>query len=315
MKSKLLWISCLFGLCISCSKQQPAVTPVPPVEVDTLNSWVKMSHVTGGVYDIWFSVTGKGIITNDTFLLNSPDGNSWTQIAGTSHLYLFNLQFLDDLNGFAQGDKQLGFTLDGGTTWTFNALPSTSAFNFQFLTTQTGFIYDSPGNIYKTSDAGLHWKNMGNPANYKIHSFYFLDSLNGYLISAGGFNKTINGGVSWAQVSSGTFPATVAGFYKMQFLDTLHGYSCSTTGLYKTVDGGVTWKNILPAAAGFMVPYFFDLNNGYCLVDGEIYKTTDGGQNWIRSCKLANDRFSGMHMFTMNSGWACTFGGYVLRLQ
>ena len=101
----------------------------------------------------------------------------------------------------------------------------------------------------------------------------------------------------------------------MQFLDALHGYSCSTTGLYKTNDGGVTWTNVLPAAASFMVPYFFDINNGYCLVDNEMYKTSDGGQHWTRSCKLANDKFSGLHMFTMNSGWASSFSGYVLRLQ
>ena len=104
-------------------------------------------------------------------------------------------------------------------------------------------------------------------------------------------------------------------YYKMQFLDTLNGYFGSPSGLFKTSDGGKSWSNILPRQTTFMVPHFFDNNNGYCLAANTIYKTTDGGNNWTVSCKLGQDDFSGMHFLDINTGWATTFGGFVLRLK
>jgi photosystem II stability/assembly factor-like uncharacterized protein len=98
----------------------------------------------------------------------------------------------------------------------------------------------------------------------------------------------------------------------------MNGYSSSPNWLAKTTDGGVTWTTSLPLpynAGVYVLPYFFDVNNGYCIMNKTLYKTTDGGQSWTLSCKLANDYFSCLHMLDMNTGWAGTFGGYVLRLQ
>jgi len=101
----------------------------------------------------------------------------------------------------------------------------------------------------------------------------------------------------------------------MQFIDSLIGYCATHKGLLKTTNGGLTWINCLTAITKFMIPYFIDTYNGYCVNENAIYKTNDGGANWKTSCKLNTDRFSGLHLLDMNTGWASTFGGYFLKLK
>jgi photosystem II stability/assembly factor-like uncharacterized protein len=129
------------------------------------------------------------------------------------------------------------------------------------------------------------------------------------------FNKTTDAGNSWQVLSSNITDTSFKSYFRMQFLDTLNGYFGSPNGLFKTSDGGKSWTNCLVRQTTFMVPHFFDKNNGYCLAANTIYKTTDGGNNWAVSCKLGQDDFSGMHFLDINTGWATTFGGFVLRLK
>jgi photosystem II stability/assembly factor-like uncharacterized protein len=316
---KILFTSFIVSLCMACTKTAPPVVTGPQVTPsDSLFSWTKSgSPVTSGIFDIWFTTNKTGFITNDTSLFTSTDnGVTWTPVANTTFPHIFNFQFVDDQNGFVQGDKQMGVTRDGGVTWSFNPLPTTSGWDFQFLTANTGFFYDRSPAIYKTSDAGIHWQNVGNVQFDQINCFYFLDSLTGFYMGSQTFNKTLDGGITWQKISAGVFPGSNESFLKMQFLDSMNGYSASPNGLTKTTDGGVSWTVSLPTTDGdYIIPYFFDVNNGYCIANSTIYKTTDGGQSWTLSCKLGSDKFAGLHMLDMNTGWAGTYGGYVLRLQ
>ena len=316
---KILFVSFFVSLCIACSKTNSPATPAPPVTpADSLGSWIKSdTTVTGSVIDIWFTTNKTGFITNYSSLLTSTDnGVTWTPVANTTSQFIYNLQFVDDQNGFAQGNKQMGVTRDGGATWSFRSLPSTNGWDFQFITANTGFLFDRKTGIYKTSDAGFSWKYLLNIQFDNINCFYFLDSLKGFYMGYQSFNKTTDGGLTWQKVSAGAFPVNNTEFVKMQFLDSMNGYSASPNGLAKTTDGGISWTLSLPTGGkDYIIPHFFDVNNGYCLADSAIYKTTNGGSSWSLSCKLANDHFSGLHMLDMNTGWAGTFNGYVLRLQ
>jgi photosystem II stability/assembly factor-like uncharacterized protein len=327
----------IVSLCLACNKTIPPATPppvtnpvtppttpvtpvTPPPSLDSLFGWTKSKQAASNIDDIWYSTGNVGFIINDTFLLTSTDyGVTWTKVPNTTFPQLLNFQFLDNQHGFVQGLSQLGVTTDGGANWSFSTLPTNSVYNFQFITPYTGFYYDLQHySIYKTSDAGNSWQNVSNN-NGMIDCFYFLDSLNGFYMGINAFNVTSDGAKTWQKISAGVFKLNNSGFYKMQFLDAMNGYCSSLTGLAKTTDGGISWTTILPwppyGASAYIIPYFFDVNNGYCLMNNTIYKTTDGGQTWTLSCKLFNDNFSGLHMLDMNTGWAATFGGYVLRLQ
>ena len=317
---KILFISFFVSLSMACSKTSPSATTVPPpvTPTDSLGSWIKSdTSVSGGVYDIWFTTNKTGFITNNSSLLTSADnGVTWTPVANTTFPFIFNFQFVDDQNGFVQGNRNLGVTHDGGATWSFRSLPSTNGWDFQFITANTGFLFDRKTGIYKTSDAGINWKNLLNIQFDNIDCFYFLDSLKGFYMGYQSFNKTTDGGITWQKISAGVFPVNNTEFVRMQFLDSMNGYSASPNGLTKTTDGGISWTVSLPTGGkDYIIPYFFDVNNGYCLADSAIYKTTNGGSSWSLSCKLANDQFSGLHMLDMNTGWAGTYKGFVLRLQ
>ena len=314
---RILFFSMSVCLYLSCSKSNSSSSSPTTTEIDTLNNWVKVSNAGFELDDVWFTDIKTGFIAGATSIFSTLDsGNTWTVVSNTGSFKTFNIQFLDNLHGFAQGTSQLGITVDGGKTWSLKSIASGYAYTFQFVSPATGFYNDYNKGIFKTTDTGTTWKLIYDGTGKGQNFFFdFLDSSNGFAMANAQISKTIDGGNSWQQVASNVTDTSFKTFYKMQFLDTLHGYFSSPAGLFRTSDGGKSWSNILQRQTTFMVPHFFDSNNGYCLAANTIYKTTDGGNNWTVSCKLGQDDFSGMHFLDINTGWATTFGGFVLRLK
>ncbi|HZZ75110.1 MAG TPA: hypothetical protein VFE04_04250 [Puia sp.] len=321
---RILFLSLSVCLYLSCSKSNSSSSPSPSTTAaDTLNHWVKLSNAGFELDDIWFTdiktgfAVGSTSSSGTTSIYTSTDsGNTWTPINNTSGFQVFNIQFLDNLRGFVQGTKQLGITVDGGQTWVSKTISSGYAYTFQFLTPSTGYYNDYNKGIYKTTDTGTTWNLVYDGTGNKPNFFFdFLDSSNGFAMLNLQVNKTNDAGHSWQVTSSNVADTSFRSFYKMQFLDSLDGFFGSPSGLYKTSDGGKSWTNCLARQTTFMFPHFFDKNNGYCLAANTIYKTTDGGNTWVVSCKLGQDDFSGMHFLDVNTGWATTFGGFVLRLK
>ena len=318
---KILFLSLTVCFYMSCSKSNSNPSgPSSTTEVDTLNNWVKLTNSGFELDDIWFTDIKTGFAvagaSPNSIYTTTDSGNTWAPVPNTGTFQVYNLQFLDNLHGFAQGSNQLCTTTDGGQTWSLKSITSGYAFTFQFLTPSTGYYNDYYTGIYKTTDTGTTWKLVYDGAGKGPNFFFdFLDSSNGFAMINAHINKTADAGNSWQVLSSNITDTSFKSYYRMQFLDTLNGYFGSPSGLYKTSDGGKSWTNSLPRQTTFMTPHFFDKNNGYCLAANTIYKTTDGGNTWVVSCKLGQDDFSGMHFLDINTGWASTFGGFVLRLK
>lgn len=318
---RILFLSLSICLYLSCSKSNSSSSAPPSTTaVDTLNNWVKLANSGFELDDIWFTDIKTGFAVAgasvNSIYSTSDSGNSWAPVANTGTFQVYNLQFLDNLHGFAQGSSQLAITNDGGQTWSLKSITSGYAYTFQFLTPSTGYYNDYNKGIYKTSDTGTTWKLVYDGTGQKPNFFFdFLDSSDGFAMLNVQFNKTIDAGNSWQIVTSNITDTSFRTYYTMQFPDTLNGYYGAPSGLFKTTDGGKSWSNVLPRQTTFMVPRFFDKNNGYCLAANTIYKTTDGGNTWTVSCKLGQDDFSGMYFLDINTGWATTFGGFVLRLK
>jgi photosystem II stability/assembly factor-like uncharacterized protein len=307
-----------FCLYLSCSKSNSTSPSTPtPVELDTLHNWVKSSQISSELDDIWFTDNKNGFSVSATSMFSSTDsGNNWIKIPNTDNFKVFNIQFVDNQYGFVQGTGQLGITRDGGKNWSVKSINSGYAYTFQFLSPSTGYYNDYNKGIYKTVDTGTTWTQILNGTGKGPNFIFdFVDGLNGFSMINANCSKTVDGGTSWNLLASNITSPDFSSFYKMQFLDTLNGYCGTPSGLFKTTDGGKSWNNALAKATTFMIPYFLDKNNGYCLAANVIYKTSDGGTNWTISCKLGTDDFSGMYFLDINTGWATTFGGYVLRLK
>jgi photosystem II stability/assembly factor-like uncharacterized protein len=314
---RILFLSLTICFYLSCNKSNSASSSSSTGALDTLNNWVKLSNAGFELEDIWFTDIKTGFIAGSTSLFTSTDsGNSWAGIPNTGTYQVYNIQFLDNLHGFVQGGAQLGITVDGGQTWSLKPIASGYGYTFQFLTASTGYLNDYNKGIYKTSDTGTSWKLVYDGTGKGPNFFFdFLDSSTGYAMVNGNLNKTTDAGNSWQVLVSNITDTSFKGFYRMQFLDTLNGFFASLNGLFKTSDGGKSWTNCLPRQTTYMIPHFFDKNNGFCLAANTIYKTTDGGTTWTVSCKLGQDDFSGMHFLDIHTGWATTFGGFVLRFR
>jgi photosystem II stability/assembly factor-like uncharacterized protein len=317
MKKHLLFILTI-SFYLSCTKDDSTpTTTLPSPGLDTLNGWIKGNRIASEMEDVWFLDNKNGIAASSTSLMSTSDsGNNWAVIGGTNSFGMINLQFVDGLNGFGQSTTQLGRTNDGGKTWTLKPLATNYGFTFQFITPAIGFYNDFSKGIYKTVDSGNTWKlvydGSGKGPNFL---FNFLDSLTGFTMINANCSKTVDGAVNWQPLATNITSGNFGNYFQMQFIDTLTGYCGTPDGLFKTTDGGKTWNNKLVRATTFMVPKFLDANHGYCIAANTIYRTDNGGNSWTVSCQLGQDDFSGMYFLDINTGWASTFGGYVLRLR
>gem|GEM_PF-6204511 len=109
----------------------------------------------------------------------------------------------------------------------------------------TGFAGSDGGKIYKTTDGGLTWNLTAYPYGGEFKEIFFLDSLNGFVlttvggvfpVSGGGAYRTINGGVSWSVIFSGSASTGI------EFFDSI-GYLSADEKILKSTDRGQTWNN------------------------------------------------------------------------
>jgi photosystem II stability/assembly factor-like uncharacterized protein len=271
---------------------------------------------TNYLEDVWFINRNVGYtLTNYSVFQTTDGGNTWQTSANINGGY--NIQFVDSLHGFVQGSS-FYFSGDGGKSWIMKN--AGIGIYFQFLTPEVGFYFN--GELYNTQDGGSNWASILKSPSTSTgnYPFYFLDSLTGFSMINGNCYKTRDGGLRWDSVSHVTTD-DFNGYYKMQFLDTLNGFSGAPNELLKTIDGGKTWTTSFkviennPDIHTFIIPQFFDVNNGYLMTSSGIYKTTNAGKDWTTSCRIGRKSITGMHFIDMNTGWASTTDGYVLRLN
>ena len=177
-------------------------------------------------------------------------------------------------------------------------------FELIFIFLATTFISDNPPG----------WYQQVLPVNDQINDIFFLDSLTGWIVTAGASSssdtgyiiKTTNGGDNW-QVQYNP----IMNFNALQFLNSNTGYAGGGNGFgrfFKTINGGLNWNNIF--SFGFITVTdlsFVNKDTGWVCsndpIGGGIFKTTNGGFNWQQQLGAS---FSIKKLFFINSdtGWA-----------
>jgi photosystem II stability/assembly factor-like uncharacterized protein len=151
---KILLFSFILLIAFFCKKNNAAPNTAPnQVETaETLNSWIKVPVASSTAEDLWFTNPSNGILTTDNNgLFSSNDGgNTWNPIPNTTRILAFNLQFVDSLHGFVQGDS-LWSTGDDGATWTKRSSTSDAIYS-QFITPTAGFYFSALTGISVTHD-------------------------------------------------------------------------------------------------------------------------------------------------------------------
>ncbi|MGH9669068.1 MAG: VPS10 domain-containing protein [Terriglobales bacterium] len=171
--------------------------------------------------------------------------------------------------------------------------------------------------VYKSTDAGKHWKNVGlkdsrhigaviiNPKNSDIVFVAALGHAYGPNAERGIF-RTTNGGQSWEKVlylndkTGGIDVVFDPNNSRILFASLWEvvrtPWSLSSggpgSGLYKSIDGGTTWKRLegdgLPKGIWGRIGVSVsgaDSNRVYALMEAEeggLYRSDDGGDTWTR---------------------------------
>ena len=164
------------------------------------------------------------------------------------------------------------------------------------------------------------WYQQTLPVNDFINDIFFLDSLNGWIVTDGGaaindtayILRTTNGGDNW-QIQN----AKEERLTSIQFLDLNNGYAAGggngTTSIsfYKTTNGGANWQSINNIIGTIIDDiYFINKDTGWvCDEDplfGGLYKTTNGGNSWVQQL---NENYRPLRVFFINkdTGWVGTY--------
>lgn len=161
------------------------------------------------------------------------------------------------------------------------------------------------------SDNPPGWYQQELPVADYINDIFFLDSLNGWLItdSFGGNDsgyvlRTSDGGNTWSIL----FYAFIK-FKSLQFVDSNIGYIGGGDGfarVLKTTDGGNSWSIFTFPTTIIDDIFFVNKDTGWVcaddVFDGGLWKTTNGGQNWIKQLDQTYDPAK-LFFINKDTGW------------
>ena len=158
------------------------------------------------------------------------------------------------------------------------------------------------------------------PQGNTLNAIDFVNDNIGYSAGAyGTIMKTIDNGVTWSKLNSGTHGE----FTNIDFVDANTGYAGgSNQMLRKTTNGGENWNDLqLPSAPNYSVMdiKFINANTGYVLgffiFESRIWKTTDGGGSWVTQTTDGANYLNNLYFLDEMNGFGSggSFGGEIVK--
>jgi photosystem II stability/assembly factor-like uncharacterized protein len=135
--------------------------------------------------------------------LISAQNFTWTpQNSGTTE-NLTDVYFVDNLNGWAVGEKgTIVHTTDGGQNWTSQTSGTSEILRAVFfIDAKTGWAVGglNTKTMIMTMDGGTNWTDItpGNISSVQLRDIAFADAKNGWFIHSDSIYRTTDGGTSW----------------------------------------------------------------------------------------------------------------------
>jgi photosystem II stability/assembly factor-like uncharacterized protein len=186
----------------------------------------------------------------------------------------------------------------------------------QFLNENTGWTVSSFGEVFKSTNSGINWSQIGNLATY-LSSVCFLNQNTGFTGNVfGEIFKTTNEGMNWSVYNTSTYN-WVADFF---FINDNTGWAAGEQRMIlKTTNAGNNWEIKNSGIYGlYDLEFIYDGFNfpqiGYAAGSyGTIIKTMNGGENWFSLNSNAYTRFYSIDFINENTGWVCGEFGSVLK--
>ena len=176
---------------------------------------------------------------------------------------------------------------DNGQTWQRVVLPSSSR-----------------NSIAPTDSLGTYRVDPRTDNNYLMFSVMVQDTTTIWAGSAGGINKSTDGGISWKRFTrsnqmSPILSDWVIAISEQQFGSTRRIWTTNWPaegpnqqyGVSYSEDGGRSWKNFLIGVKAYA--FAFRDSIAYIATDDGMYRTADGGLSWARSGTIIDQTTGG----------------------
>ncbi len=200
-------------------------------------SWGAIYLGTKNFYSVFFASDTVGYIGGEDGVLyrTSNAGGSWDSLAIDSlfTLAVRDIYFINELRGWIVCDGgYIGYTLDGGQTWTPQLQPYLGFFQCKSIAfteiNVNGFIVGSSGQMVNSIDAGLSWDTFPSITTQNLNCIRFANSLAGIICGDNGtIYRTYAGGFNWADESMSYVSETLN---KICFASDSVAYICGDNG-------------------------------------------------------------------------------------
>jgi photosystem II stability/assembly factor-like uncharacterized protein len=152
------------------------------------------------------------IVGDAATIFNTQDGGvNWLEYTSTgtafksqySSVVLYDVHFLDPLNGWIASSFGLLRTSDAGVTWEWRTSPYLNIFTITsvyFASTLSGWAAGLNGNIARTRDGGISWERQTSCTSFNSRSIIMVAEQEGWLVGDyGTICYTTSGGRVWTR--------------------------------------------------------------------------------------------------------------------
>ncbi len=263
-------------------------------------------------------------IVDGAFVRSTDGGITWSagpSAEGRSRLVVVSADVVlawGRAGAYPDYDDRIFRSSDAGQTWTdlgevIDPGAFAAPFAFAVPDAQTVVASDGAGNMYHSPDAGQTWVQAFASRGFQP-SFLgstapaFADPLTGYFGYGAGFViKTVDGGASWTQISSGTGES----LNDMDIFGDGNLIAVGENGTILTSTGTMPWTLHQPFSTSHVQAVQVIGPQEVVAVDenAHVYSSADGGATWTAAVATpVGLEAEDLHFTTLLDGWVTGFG-------
>jgi photosystem II stability/assembly factor-like uncharacterized protein len=256
------------------------------------NTWIAISSPTNRtLYNLFFINSASGFAVGDSVILKTSDtGLTWVELNININDVFREIIFTPNGNSFMAGLGGIYKSTDGGKTW--NKINDTGSNSINFPSDNIGYSSETSGIIIKTIDGGNTWQKVKDyQLSHTLSTLKFVNDTVGFAgyvtiamgYSTGGTFKTVNGGLTWTDIFTGTAVKSI--FLKDTnnlYLAGGYGAGNYSGSIQRSRDGG---KSFSPAYNTVLLNAI-DFHNGNGVAVGYagfIITSNDADSTWMAS--------------------------------